>query len=83
VAGASARTEGIADGLVGKPWGAQAAIKDSSGTRRETGEGELVIKSPSAMSGYLRRPDLTAAVLSTAGIILETPVTSMKLASSG
>ena len=63
VAGASARTEGIADGLVGKPWGAQAAIKDSSGTRRETGEGELVIKSPSAMSGYLRRPDLTAAVL--------------------
>jgi acyl-CoA synthetase (AMP-forming)/AMP-acid ligase II len=33
---------------------------DSSGTRRETGEGELVIKSPSAMSGYLRRPDLTA-----------------------
>jgi acyl-CoA synthetase (AMP-forming)/AMP-acid ligase II len=63
VAGASSRTEGIADGLVGKPWGAQAAIKDSSGTVRETGEGELVIKSPSAMSGYLRRPDLTAAVL--------------------
>src|SRR5262249_35890764 len=61
VAGASARTEGIADGLVGKPWGVQAAIKDSSGTRRETGEGELVIKSPSVMSGYLRRPDLTAA----------------------
>jgi oxalate---CoA ligase len=63
VAGASSRTEGIAEGLVGKPWGAQAAIRDSSGAVRETGEGELVIKSPSVMSGYLHRPDLTAAVL--------------------
>jgi acyl-CoA synthetase (AMP-forming)/AMP-acid ligase II len=63
VAGASSRTDVIAEGLVGRPWGAQAAIKDSSGAVRETGEGELVIKSPSVMSGYLRRPDLTAAVL--------------------
>jgi oxalate---CoA ligase len=63
VAGASSRTDGIAEGLVGRPWGAQAAIKDSSGAVRETGEGELMIKSPSVMSGYLRRPDLTAAVL--------------------
>ncbi len=63
VAGASSRTEGIAEGLVGKPWGAQAAIRDNLGAIRQTGEGELVIKSPSAMSGYLRRPDLTAAVL--------------------
>ena len=63
VAGASSCTEGIAEGLVGKPWGAQAAIRDGSGALRETGEGELVIKSPSVMSGYLHRPDLTAAVL--------------------
>jgi oxalate---CoA ligase len=63
VAGASSRTDGIAEGLVGRPWGAQAAIKDSSGTIHETGEGELMIKSPSVMSGYLRRPDLTATVL--------------------
>jgi acyl-CoA synthetase (AMP-forming)/AMP-acid ligase II len=63
VAGASSRTEGIAEGLVGKPWGAQAAIKDSSGAIRGTGEGELLVRSPSVMSGYLRRPDLTAAVL--------------------
>jgi acyl-CoA synthetase (AMP-forming)/AMP-acid ligase II len=63
VAGASSRTEQITEGLVGKPWGAQAGIKDSSGAIRDTGEGELVIKSPSVMSGYLRRPDLTAAVL--------------------
>jgi acyl-CoA synthetase (AMP-forming)/AMP-acid ligase II len=63
VAGASSRTDGIAEGLVGRPWGAQAAIKDSTGAVCETGEGELMIKSPSVMSGYLRRPDLTAAVL--------------------
>jgi acyl-CoA synthetase (AMP-forming)/AMP-acid ligase II len=63
VAGASSRTDGIAEGLVGRPWGAQAAIKDSSGAICETGEGELVIKSPCVMSGYLQRPDLTAAVL--------------------
>jgi oxalate---CoA ligase len=63
VAGASSRTDGIVEGLVGKPWGAQAAIRDSSGALRETGEGELVIKSPSVMSGYLQRPDLTAAAL--------------------
>ena len=63
VAGASSRTEGISDGLVGKLWGGEAAIKDSTGTIRDTGEGELLVKSPSVMSGYLRRPDLTAAVL--------------------
>src|SRR5262249_39932078 len=63
VAGASSRSDGIAEGLVGKPWGAQAAVRDNSGAIRQTGEGELVIKSPSVMSGYLCRPDLTAAVL--------------------
>jgi len=63
VAGASSRSDGIAEGLVGKPWGAQAAIRDSSGGIRQNGEGELVIKSPSVMSGYLRRPDLTAAAI--------------------
>jgi acyl-CoA synthetase (AMP-forming)/AMP-acid ligase II len=63
VAGASSRTEGIAEGLVGKPWGAQAAIRDKLGVIRQSGEGELLIKSPSVMSGYLERPDLTAGVL--------------------
>jgi acyl-CoA synthetase (AMP-forming)/AMP-acid ligase II len=63
VAGASSRTDGIASGLVGKPWGGQAVVKDSAGALRKSGDGELLIQSPSVMSGYLRRPDLTAAVL--------------------
>ena len=63
VAGASARVDGIADGLVGTPWGGEAAVRDRTGAIRTTGEGELLVRSPSVMSGYLRRPDLTAQVL--------------------
>ena len=61
VAGAASRAEGVADGLVGRLWGGEAAILDRSGVRQSAGEGELLVKSPSVMSGYLHRPDLTAA----------------------
>jgi acyl-CoA synthetase (AMP-forming)/AMP-acid ligase II len=63
VAGASSRVDNIADGLVGKPWGGEAAVKNSAGAIRTAGEGELLVRSPSVMSGYLRRPDLTAEVM--------------------
>jgi acyl-coenzyme A synthetase/AMP-(fatty) acid ligase len=59
VAGASSRVQRPADGLVGKPWGGTVAVKDASGDIREHGEGEVLVNSPSAMAGYLRRPDLT------------------------
>jgi acyl-CoA synthetase (AMP-forming)/AMP-acid ligase II/thioesterase domain-containing protein len=62
ISGASSRTDSIADGLVGHMWGGQAAIIDSNGQIQKSGSGELLIKSPSFMSGYLDRPDLTAAV---------------------
>jgi oxalate---CoA ligase len=62
IAGASS-TEGIKDGLVGKVWGGAAAVIDDRGARRETGEGEIVLQSPSLMAGYFRRPDLTAQVM--------------------
>src|SRR5262245_6190237 len=60
-AGASSRREGIAEGQVGKPWGGVAAVLDAAGIVRDKGEGEIVLRSPSMMLGYLRRPDLTEA----------------------
>ncbi len=62
VAGASSRGD-IADGLVGEPWGTTVAVMDDDGTIRKSGAGEIVVRSPAMMSGYLDRPDLTAAVL--------------------
>jgi oxalate---CoA ligase len=64
VAGASSRSEGIAEGLLGIPWGCTVAVLRNDGRIREFGEGELVVKSPSVMSGYLSRPDLTEMILS-------------------
>jgi oxalate---CoA ligase len=63
IGGASARTEGIVEGLVGKPWGGTVAVCDDNGSIRNVGDGEIVVQSPTVMSGYLGRPDLTAAVV--------------------
>jgi oxalate---CoA ligase len=63
IAGASARTEGILEGIVGKPWGGIVAVRDDNGSIRKVGDGEIIVQSPTMMSGYLERPDLTAAVL--------------------
>lgn len=63
IAGASSKIDGIEDGLVGKPWGGVAGVLDDSGRLLPSGEGEIVLQSPSLMSGYFRRSDLTAAAL--------------------
>jgi oxalate---CoA ligase len=63
IAGASSQTDGIVDGFVGRPWGGMAAVIDDNGCIQTIGEGEIVIQTPSLMSGYLNRPDLTAAVM--------------------
>jgi len=62
IAGASSATA-IADGLVGRMWGGVAAVADDQGIVHTTGEGEIVVRPPSLMSGYLHRPDLTAAAI--------------------
>ena len=60
IAGASSK-DGIADGLVGTMWGGNAGVMDDSGLIQDQGTGEIVIKSSCLMSGYYKRPDLTAA----------------------
>jgi acyl-CoA synthetase (AMP-forming)/AMP-acid ligase II len=57
--GASSLNDAPRSGLVGRPWGGEAAILHHSGAITSQGEGELLIKSPSLMDGYLHRPDLT------------------------
>jgi acyl-CoA synthetase (AMP-forming)/AMP-acid ligase II/thioesterase domain-containing protein len=64
IAGASSRADGIAQGLVGKMWGGTAAVMDDSGSIGAAGDGEIVVRSPSLMAGYLDRPELTAEAVS-------------------
>lgn len=63
IGGASSVQDGIEDGFVGRPWGGRAAVRQDDGRILSQGEGEIVIQTPSLMSGYLDRPDLTAAAL--------------------
>ena len=52
--------DGCEDNLVGRPWGGRAAVIAADGRMASTGEGEIAVLTPAAMSGYFRRPDLTA-----------------------
>jgi len=52
------------DGQIGEVWGGSALVKNSkTGKISATGTGELLIQSPSLMTGYYQQPDLTAQVL--------------------
>jgi acyl-CoA synthetase (AMP-forming)/AMP-acid ligase II len=62
IAGASSR-HAVAHGLVGRPWGGSAAVLGADGVRSAAGEGEIIVQSPALMTGYLHRPDLTAAAI--------------------
>ncbi|MEQ1754528.1 MAG: fatty acid--CoA ligase family protein [Micropepsaceae bacterium] len=63
IGGASSAEFKPLDGLIGRPWGGTAAIRDESGAIHASGSGEVLVQTPSLMMGYHERPDLTAAVL--------------------
>jgi oxalate---CoA ligase len=63
ISGASLRDHEPQDGLIGRPFGGAFAVRDGAGRVSACGEGELLVFSPSLMSGYFSRPDLTAEVL--------------------
>ena len=63
IGGALASEHALEDGLLGKPWGGNYAVLTDSGEICPHGRGEILIQSPSLMSGYFQRPDLTLPVL--------------------
>ncbi len=63
ISGASSRVDGIVEGAVGKMWGGTAAVLAEDGEIRPSGAGEILVRTPSLMSGYLHRSDLTAAAM--------------------
>jgi long-subunit acyl-CoA synthetase (AMP-forming) len=48
---------------MGAMWGGDAAVMDEAGAIHSQGEGELLVRTPAIMSGYLHRDDLTGDVL--------------------
>lgn len=53
IAGANLEDQGPHDGLVGKPWGGAFAVLTPAGVISDTGSGEVLVATPSAMTGYL------------------------------
>ncbi len=50
------------DGLVGKMWGGEAAVLDSNGIVNYKGQGKLLIKTPTLMTGYLNNVNLSKSI---------------------
>ncbi|TNE36837.1 MAG: long-chain fatty acid--CoA ligase [Alphaproteobacteria bacterium] len=63
VAGGSLRDREPEDGLIGPMWGGEAAVALPDGSIAPQGEGEILLKPPSLMLGYLKRSDLTTEVI--------------------
>ncbi len=63
IGGASAASMPPEEGLVGAVWGGSAAILTNTGDICKIGKGEIIVSTPSLMSGYFNLNDLTNQVL--------------------
>ena len=63
LAGASSAKFKPRDGLIGRMIGGVAAVRTGDGSIEQTGEGEIVVRTPSLMAGYFRQPELTGSVI--------------------
>lgn len=59
--GGACLDDGEADGLVGSPWGGAAALLGEDGRVKKEGSGEVLIATPSMMTGYLGMEEETRA----------------------
>jgi oxalate---CoA ligase len=63
VAGASATDFPPTDGLVGKLWGGECRVLTKEQEYSQVGQGEVFLRVPSAMSGYLKQSNLTKKIM--------------------
>ncbi|MEP3525464.1 MAG: class I adenylate-forming enzyme family protein [Hyphomicrobiales bacterium] len=61
IGGACLEDENLADGLVGQPWGGSLALLDQNNKVTREGTGEVLISTPSIMTGYLGMEEATQA----------------------
>ncbi|MEM1039606.1 MAG: class I adenylate-forming enzyme family protein [Pseudomonadota bacterium] len=52
-------SETATDGYVGKPWGGEFAVLTPEGAVSKQGKGEVLLKTPSLMTGYWNQPQKT------------------------
>jgi acyl-CoA synthetase (AMP-forming)/AMP-acid ligase II len=63
IGGIGGREADFADGAVGVPWGGEFRVRGDDGRMSRSGSGEVLIRSPSTMTGYLDDAAATARAL--------------------